>query len=159
MSEREKTRKGDGPTNEQPLTAGQLIPSNLPVPVPAVQPRKARRRWIRIAVLLAVLIGGAIGGFYWWKVSQTALPPCIASGNGRLEADEIDIQTKFAGRIADLFADEGDLVTAGQVVARMDTRDLEASLKKAQSSVRQAQKSLDEARAFVVVLNTQVSLA
>ena len=52
-----------------------------------------------------------------------------SSGNGRIEADEIDIDTKFAGRISEMLADEGDMVKGGQVVARMDTRDLEASLK------------------------------
>ena len=55
---------------------------------------------------------------------RSQLPPGIAYGNGRIEADAIDIDTKFAGRIAELFADEGDMVKAGQVVARMDTQDL-----------------------------------
>ena len=49
-------------------------------------------------------------------------------GLGRLEADPIDIATKFAGRIFQLKVDEGDMVSAGQVVAVMDTRDLAASL-------------------------------
>ena len=65
--------------------------------------------------------------------AASALPPGIAFRNGRLEADEIDIDTKFAGRVARLFVDEGDMVKAGQVVAMMDTRDLEASLKKAEA--------------------------
>ena len=68
------------------------------------------------------------------------LPPGIAYGNGRLEADAIDIDTKFAGRIAKLFVDEGDIVRAGQVVAMMDTRDLEASLKKSHALVSQAER-------------------
>ena len=42
------------------------------------------------------------------------LPPGIVLGNGRLEADEIDIDTKFAGRIAKLLADEGDMVKAAK---------------------------------------------
>jgi HlyD family secretion protein len=71
----------------------------------------------------------AAGGYRWFH-SGPSLPPGIASGNGRLEADEVDIDTKFAGRIAKLFADEGDMVKPGQLVAVMDTRDLEASLKK-----------------------------
>src|SRR5207237_4795721 len=73
-------------------------------------------------------------------VQTCALPIC----NGRVEADEIDIETKFAGRIAALFADEGDLVMAGQPLARMDTRDLEASLAKAAAQVMQASRALDE---------------
>ena len=37
-------------------------------------------------------------------------------GNGRFEPD-----AKFAGRIAKLFVDQGDIVEAGQVVAMMQT--------------------------------------
>ena len=87
------------------------------------------------------------------------LPPGIASGNGRLEADEIAIDTKFAGRIAALFADEGDMVGAGQLVAVMDTRDIEASSKKAQAVASQAQRTLDEAQANLEQQQTQVKLA
>jgi HlyD family secretion protein len=81
------------------------------------------------------------------------------SGNGRLESDEIDIDTKFAGRIAKLFVDEGDMVAAGQVVAMMDTRDIQASLKKSQALVSQAQRALDEAKANLAQRQTQVTLA
>jgi HlyD family secretion protein len=102
---------------------------------------------------------GAGIGWLWWHQHQSRLPPGIASGNGRLESDEIDIDTKFAGRIAKLFVDEGDMVAAGQVVAMMDTRDLQASLKKSQALVSQAQRSLDEAKANLAQQQTQVTLA
>jgi HlyD family secretion protein len=82
---------------------------------------------------LALALLAAAGGAYWWKQHQAQLPPSIVWGNGRIEADEIDIDTKYAGRIAQLFAHEGDMVKAGQVLARMDTRDLEASLKKSEA--------------------------
>jgi HlyD family secretion protein len=87
------------------------------------------------------------------------LPPGIAFGNGRLEADEINIDTKYAGRIFEMLADEGDLVKAGQVVARMDTRDLAASLKKSEAQVAQARRAVDEAGANVTQQKTQVLLA
>jgi HlyD family secretion protein len=58
-----------------------------------------------------------------------------------------------------MLADEGDLVKAGQVVARMDTRDLAASLKKSQAQVSQARRAVDEANANVVQQKTQVLLA
>jgi len=41
--------------------------------------------------------------------------------NGRLEAEQVQIATKYAGRIAEVLAREGDMVDAGQIVARMDT--------------------------------------
>jgi HlyD family secretion protein len=86
------------------------------------------------------------------------MPPGFASGNGRLEADQIDIDTKFAGRIAQLFVDEGDMVKPGQLLAQMDTQDLEASLKKSEAAVRQAQRGLEEAIANLEQQKTQVTL-
>jgi HlyD family secretion protein len=131
-------------------------PPKLPVPVPK---RRPRRRWRSVLVVLAMLAGGAGGGFYWWQHSQSQLPAGIAWGNGRIEADEIDIDTKFAGRIDEMVADEGDMVKAGQVVARMDTRDLKASLKRSEALVQQAQRTIDEAEANVVQQKSQVLLA
>src|SRR3974377_208051 len=58
-----------------------------------------------------------------------------------------------------MLADQGDLVKAGQVVARMDTRDLEASLKRSQSQADQAQRAVDEAKANLAQYESQVILA
>jgi len=127
-----------GPQSELPARA----PGNLPAVIPA---GKRNRRWLRRALLL--LVPAAIGAGYWWFHPAPLLAPGFAMGNGRLEADEIDIDTKFAGRIARLNADEGDLVKAGQVVAVMDTRDLEAQLKQYQELELEAQHTLEEAKA------------
>jgi hypothetical protein len=62
-----------------------------------------RRRWrLRVEILaLVLLISSAAGiGWSWWRHLQGQLPPGTAYGNGRLEADAIDIDAKFAGRIA-----------------------------------------------------------
>jgi HlyD family secretion protein len=138
------------------------IPSPGNLPVPATKPKlSSRRRWRRIAALaLTILLGGAAGGgYYWWQRLHPALPAYIVFGNGRLEADEINIDTKYAARIAEIKVDEGDLVKAGQVVARMDTRDLQASLNKSEASVRQATRAVDEAKANAIQQQTQVLLA
>src|ERR1035441_3489468 len=133
--------------------------TNLPALPPTSKGKSARKRWLRVALVIAVVVGGAGAGFYWWKHSQSLMPPGIARSNGRIDADEIDIDTKFAGRIAEMLADEGDMVKAGQIVARMDTQDLAASLRKAEAQVQQAQKAIDEAKANVVQQTSQVLLA
>jgi len=124
-----------------PLNSSDRLPApvatRLPAVPRAVKPSSVRRWWIRAALALAVLVGGAGGSVYWWQRVHSQLPPGIASGNGRIEADEIDIDTKFAGRIAEILADEGDMVKAGQVVAPIDTKDLAASLKKSEAQVQQ----------------------
>ncbi len=101
----------------------------------------------------------ASGAGYWWLHLPPRLPAGIFSGNGRLEADEIDIDTKFPGRIAQLNADEVDLVKAGQVVAVMDTRDLQAQLAQDQQLVLQAQRPLEQAKANYVQQQGVVKLA
>jgi HlyD family secretion protein len=137
------------------------LPAVVQLPA-AILPRRenrSRRRWFKRGLLIVALLFAVIGAGYWWLRPNTGLPPGVASGNGRLEADEIDIDTKFSGRIAKLNADEGDLVKAGQVVALMDTQDLEAALKKFQALVLQAQRTLDEATATVAQQKSQVLLA
>src|SRR5215468_3609276 len=158
MSRSEQKTQSHGPDVE--LSAGLQAPqARLPAVIEHAPPPRRRRG--RVAILAALLLigGGAGVGWFWWQQHQLRLPPGIAFGNGRLEADEIDIDTKFAGRIAQLFVDEGDMVKAGQLVAMMDTRDLEASLKKAEALVSQAQRALDEAKANLVQQQTQVKLA
>jgi HlyD family secretion protein len=147
--------------NPPPTEKRDLVPNhqgrNLQVvPLPG---KRISRRWLKVALALAVVISGAGGGLYWWLHLQPQLPPGIAFGNGRIEAQEIDIDTKFAGRIAEILADAGDMVKAGQVLARMDTRDMLASLKKSQAAVSQAQKAIDEANANVVQQQTLLLLA
>jgi HlyD family secretion protein len=132
--------------------AGKIAPGRS-----GVAGRRSRRTVVGLLILLVVGAGGA--GAYWWRTRPGGLLAGIASGNGRIEADEIDIDSKFAGRIAEMLADEGDMVKAGQVVARMDTRDLEASLRKSEAQVQVSQKSRDEARANVEQQKTQVTFA
>lgn len=137
-----------------------IVPSGNHLPTPLQVPgRRAGRRWTRLAAAVAVVLLGIGGATYWWTHRQPPLPPGIGWGNGRIEADPIDIDTKYAARIAELLVDEGDMVTAGQVMARMDTRDLQASLQKSEALVRQAQKAVNEAHANVEQQQSQVVLA
>jgi len=137
----------------------QTLPARLEAGLPTIlTKRRARNRWIELGLLVVMLIGGG-GSYYWWQRLHPALPPGVFFGNGRLESDEINIDTKYAARIGEILADEGDMVKAGQAVARMDTRDLQASLKRSQATVRQAQQAVDEANANVAQQNAQVLLA
>lgn len=96
-----------------------------------------------------VTVGGGV--IAWLILSKPALPPGFAGGNGRLEAKQVDIATKYHGRIAEVLADEGDTVDAGQVVARMDTEPLEAQLRNAEAKIKEAEDNRRTALANVVV--------
>ncbi len=98
---------------------------------------------IRTLVLTLVIVVAAIviSILLWITLKPSSLGAGFASGNGRIEATEIDAATKLAGRIEEIMVDEGDFVTVGQVLARMDTRILEAELAQAKAQVRQAENA------------------
>jgi HlyD family secretion protein len=83
------------------------------------------------------------------------LPEGIAKGNGRIEATEIDIAAKTPGRIVDVLAKEGDFVHAGQILARMDEKVLNAQQSEALAKVRQAESAKQTAIAVVNQRNSE----
>ena len=111
-----------------------------------------------VLIVLAVLLG-VVAVSAWRYLQQPGLPVDIASGNGRLEATQVDITTKLPGRLAEVNAREGENVEAGQVLARMDVRELEAELRQAQAQVIQAQKQRVAATAVIAQRESEVTLA
>lgn len=109
------------------------------------------------AALLA--IAAAIGVVVWATRSSGDPPEGFAKTNGRIEAERADIATKFAGRLEKVLVKEGDAVTAGQVLAKLDTAELEAQLREAEASKRQAEQQLDQARALVAQRESELKLA
>lgn len=112
-------------------------------------------------ILLVVIV--AATGFAIWRVwlarPQESLPKGIVSGNGRIEAVQVDIATKFAGRIEELLVKEGDLIESGQLIARMDSLQLEASLAQGQAQLAEVQQSVDQALANIAKSESDVELA
>ena len=99
------------------------------------------------AVLVALAVGIA---FYAWRSFRPqGLPEGFASSNGRIEATQIDVAAKIAGRIREISVKEGDLVTAGQVLARMDTDVLQAQRREAEAQLQEAIVAVETAKLVV----------
>ena len=77
------------------------------------------------------------------------MPKGIASTNGRIEATEIDVSPKYAGRLESVMVDEGDEVKQGQVIARINSPEYEAQLQTAQANVLVAKSAWESAEAKV----------
>src|SRR3974390_1547035 len=95
-----------------------------------------------IAWALGIMAVVAIAVFFAWKYIESMRGRVIASANGRIEATEVNIPAKYAGRIAQEFVDQGDYGTTGQVVAKMDPDKLQAELREAKAKVREAQSTI-----------------
>src|SRR5262245_29585109 len=104
------------------------------------------RRWLLLTALILVA-GLAYLGWTFFRPKE--LPDGFAKSNGRIEAVEINIATRTAGRLVDVLVNEGDFVTAGQALARMDTDVLEAQLREAKAELRRAQTAVDTAKSLV----------
>lgn len=102
----------------------------------------------RVSIAVAVALLAAVY-LIWGRYSGSGLPAGIASGNSRIEAVEIDVAAKTAGRIKEILVNEGDFVEAGQVLARMDTDQLEAQRRQAEAQLKRARIGIDTARSLV----------
>lgn len=87
----------------------------------------------------------------WWMLRPVGTAEGFAASNGRIEATEVDIATKIAGRIDAILVSEGQFVRQGEVLAKMDTRVLQeqrleaiAQIKEAESAVAAAQALLEQ---------------
>lgn len=117
---------------------------------------KYLRPLITIVVVLAAV---ASIGWYVWDQNTGGLPEGFATGNGRIEADQIDIATKVPGRVAEIRVSEGQLVQTGDVLAVMDTRELQAQMTRAEADAARAASQVEEVRALIEQRRAERTLA
>ncbi len=112
-----------------------------------------KKTLIKLALVAGVLI---LAWFGWSKLSTDAIDKGFISGNGRLEAVEVDVATKLPGRVEEILVSEGDFVTSGQVLARMQLDTLEAQSAEAEAGRRQAEHAATAAEAQVSLRQSDV---
>ncbi|MFT0865385.1 HlyD family secretion protein [Pseudomonas sp. CAM1A] len=117
--------------------------------------RKAPRIFASALVLLLL----TAGGLGYWKSLHDRLPEGLSMGNGRLESTEVQIASKVPGRLAEVLVDEGDKVTRGQMLARIDTRTMEAQRSQAEAEVLRARENYAAAQASVQLRQSELLLA
>lgn len=114
------------------------------------------RRWFGAAVA-ALAVAAAV--LAWRAVQPEPLPDGFAASNGRIEAVEIDVAARTPGRVAAVLVEEGDLVRAGDVLARLDTANLDAQYREAEAQRRRAAIGVETARSQVQQREAEVAAA
>lgn len=118
--------------------------------------QKKSRTYFVVAALAAIALLGWLG---WNSLHDDGPGRGFASGNGRIEATEVDVATKLAGRIEEILVKEGDFVQQGQPLARMQVSTLEAQLAEAQAVHQEAIHAIAAAKAQIALRKSDVAAA
>lgn len=110
-----------------------------------------------MAVAIVALIGA--GWLVWQKFGHTNQAQDFVSSNGRLEATEINVAAKMAGRVQEILVNEGDLVQQNDILAKMDMSGLQAQLLQAKAQVANAVSMKDSALAQVAQRKADAAMA
>ena len=87
------------------------------------------------------------------------MPDGIVKSNGRLEATQVDVSSKYPGRLAEVTVEEGSSVTQGQVIAKITSPEYEAQLRAAKADVQKANDALAAAEAEITSRQSALEFA
>lgn len=90
----------------------------------------------------ASLVGALLVAAFAGAACRSSTPPDRARVSGHVEADDVQLAAEVGGRVLELTVAEGDRVTAGQVIGRLDTRDAELAIARARAERAQADAQL-----------------
>ena len=94
----------------------------------------AQRRRIAALILLLIVVGGFLYYRHQESIAQEAAHELKLSGN--VDVREVAIAFRGSDRIKELLANEGDRVSKGQVLARLDSREAELAMAKVKAEIR-----------------------
>ena len=100
-----------------------------------------------ITLIVIAVAGLAVYSVKSYRENAIYRDPAFASGNGRLEATEVNIAAKLAGKIEQILVDEGDYVKKDQKLVQMQTNVLQAQLAQANAIIKVREAELAQAKA------------
>ncbi|MDR3724842.1 MAG: efflux RND transporter periplasmic adaptor subunit [Terracidiphilus sp.] len=95
----------------------------------------------RVFILLGLL---TIGSLIWYFV--TVHPTSDLQVIGTVDANEVQVSSRIAGRLKTLTVTEGQQVKAGDLIATIESDDLSAGVRAAEATAQSQQGKLGEAR-------------
>lgn len=107
----------------------------------------------RLVIPIAVMVIGAAVWFLWPRNGAQDGP---IQASGTIEATQVDVAPKMAGRVIKIAVREGDLVRFGQVVAELDRAEVDAQLAQARAAVAAARTRPAQADAALALARASV---
>ena len=100
------------------------------------EPKKSRLKvYIPLAIVIIIVLAGA---WLWYRDYSMY----ITTDDAHVDADNVSVSAKIMGRIATIYANEGDFVKQGMLMADLDSTDLIAQKNQTSALKAQAQANL-----------------
>ena len=137
-----------------PSAPGPTLTGSVAGPPPEQPKRLPRSRAVRILMV----VGGVMAVVLIWRVFFAAprLPESLVALSGRIEGDDSAVAPKTTGKILEITVREGDSVTLGQVIARLDDAQVRAAEDAARAALADAQAKTLSANEQINVLREQL---
>ena len=105
---------------------------------------KRKKSSFRVYIPLIIIIFIVIAGVgYWFKEYSKY----ISTDDAHVDTDNVSVSSKMLGRITKVFADEGDKVDAGELLAVIDSSDLQSQKISALAVIGQVKANLAQVEA------------
>jgi|WetSurMetagenome_2_1015567.scaffolds.fasta_scaffold07587_2 membrane fusion protein, multidrug efflux system len=105
--------------------------------------KRGLHRKKRVVVPLVLLILAAVLVAVYWRAY---LRGYVSTDDAYIDGDAVTVSAKMMGRVATLGASEGDSVTSGQLLVRLDDRDLKAQRAQAKAGLEFVRQSVPVAK-------------
>ena len=117
-----------------------------------VAPRKKRRilRYLVAAAVVGVLV---FAGVLLWRYLNTYESTDDAQVDGHINA----LSGRIAGNVIDVRVEDEQIVNAGDILVRLDPKDFEVALAKAEADLRDAEAALEGSNIDVPITTTNTS--
>lgn len=116
--------------------------------------KKQYNRWLKWGLLIAVVV---VVIYYFMSSNDDELEQKFPSGNGRIEATEINLASKLAGRLSEVMVQEGDFVKKGQALAILESQSLIAQLDEANARHQETIQSVATAKAQIALKESEMA--
>jgi len=111
-----------------------------------------------ISILLVIILSGSAVTAWWLWGRQKPLSAGLIQANGRIEGDHYTVASKVAGRIIRLLEREGDTVSIGQTLLKLDDVQIRARVGQAKAAVAVSKAQLRAVRTDLSTLKKTVPL-